>query len=79
MDPFTILHSHSMIELKRLFTSVFLHASNYHLYYNISSLLWKGSFLEVTMGSKSFLVMTLFLIVVSGLYFRYAFFYIDCF
>ena len=69
MNPYEITASHSFRGLMRIFTSVFLHLENYHLYYNMSSLLWKGSFLEVSMGSKSFLIMTFFLIIVSGVYF----------
>ena len=68
MNPYEIIRASSTNELKRLFTSPFLHADNYHLYYNISSLLYKGSYLENRIGSKSFLVMSVFLIVVSGVY-----------
>ncbi|KAK8832956.1 hypothetical protein WA577_003934, partial [Blastocystis sp. JDR] len=69
MCPFYIFSSHHWTELYRIFTSAVIHIDDYHLYYNISSLLWKGSFLEVVTGSKSFIVMTLFLTVVSGIYF----------
>lgn len=68
MCPFYIFSSHHWTELYRIFTSVVIHIDDYHLYYNISSLLWKGSFLEVVTGSKSFIVMTLFLTVVSGMW-----------
>ena len=65
MCPFYILSSHRLTELYRILTLI--HIDDYHLYYNLSSLLWKGSFLEVATGSKSFVVMTTFLSVVSGL------------
>lgn len=68
MCPFYIFSSHRCTEIYRIFTSALIHIDDYHLYYNISSLLWKGSFLEVVTGSKSFVVMTLFLTVVSGMY-----------
>lgn len=67
MCPFYILGSHRLTELYRILTSTLIHIDDYHLYYNLSSLLWKGSFLEVATGSKSFVVMTAFLSVVSGL------------
>ena len=55
MCPFYIFSSHHWTELYRIFTSAVIHIDDYHLYYNISSLLWKGSFLEVVTGSKSFM------------------------
>ena len=67
MCPFYILSSHRLTELYRIPPSTPPHIDDYHLYYNLSSLLWKGSFLEVATGSKSFVVMTTFLSVVSGL------------
>ena len=67
MCPFYILSSHRLTGLYRILTSTLIHIDDYHLYYNLSSLLWKGSFLEVATGSKSFVVMTTFLSVVSGL------------
>jgi rhomboid domain-containing protein 1 len=39
----------------RLFWSTLLHADEWHLYYNMTSLLWKGLQLETSMGSVRFL------------------------
>jgi rhomboid domain-containing protein 1 len=39
---------------KRLFTAAVFHADDTHLYYNMLSLLWKGSQLELSMGSPRF-------------------------
>lgn len=38
----------------RLFWAALLHGDEWHLYYNMSSLLWKGVQLEASMGSASF-------------------------
>ncbi|KAI3424345.1 hypothetical protein D9Q98_009898 [Chlorella vulgaris] len=38
----------------RLFWSPFLHGDNMHLYFNMSSLLWKGSQLEPQLGTLAF-------------------------
>eukprot|EP00933_Yihiella_yeosuensis_P065439 TRINITY_DN69247_c0_g1_i1.p1 TRINITY_DN69247_c0_g1~~TRINITY_DN69247_c0_g1_i1.p1 ORF type:complete len:204 (-),score=23.60 TRINITY_DN69247_c0_g1_i1:43-654(-) len=50
-----------------LFLAGFVHASDggYHLFYNMSSLLWKGVTLEFEMGSAKFAVMTATLLVLS--------------
>ena len=60
MCPYLILHPNGVTDIFRFVKSAFVHFDSYHLYYNISSLLWKGCFLEVSMGTKKFLVMTLF-------------------
>ena len=41
-------------EVKRLIISGFLHADDRHLYYNMTSLLWKGSQLEPQLGTVKF-------------------------
>jgi len=43
-------------EVWRLFTSVFLHASLWHLFFNMLVLYWAGSWLEEIYGSTEFLV-----------------------
>ena len=68
MCPYLILHPNGVADILRVVKSAFVHFDSYHLYYNISSLLWKGCFLEVSMGTKKFLVMTLFLLIASGLF-----------
>jgi rhomboid domain-containing protein 1 len=49
----------------RLFLSSIIHADDVHLYYNMLSLCWKGIQLETMLGSKEFLVLILFSLVVS--------------
>lgn len=49
----------------RLFWSAWIHADEYHLYYNMSSLLWKGVRLESRMGSAAFAALTAELLVLS--------------
>ncbi|CAM9672591.1 unnamed protein product [Chrysoparadoxa australica] len=51
----------------RLIASGLIHGSDMHLYYNMSSLLLKGSSLETSMGSLVFLSMTGQLLVMEGL------------
>lgn len=43
----------------RLFWGVVLHADEWHLYYNMSSLLWKGLQLETSLGSARFAALML--------------------
>uniref|UniRef100_A0A7S2TY11 Peptidase S54 rhomboid domain-containing protein n=1 Tax=Lotharella oceanica TaxID=641309 RepID=A0A7S2TY11_9EUKA len=50
---------------KRLVLSAFYHADDYHLYYNMSSLLWKGVQLEQQFGTEEFIGMTLVLLGLS--------------
>ena len=53
----------------RLIASAFFHADDYHLYYNISSLLYKGIRLELAGGSFIFGVMSIILLLLAhGLY-----------
>ena len=57
------------VDVFRLIGSAFLHASDMHLYYNMSSLLWKGVQIELSAGSQIFAVMLSILLVLShGLY-----------
>ena len=61
--------STSNVDVFRLIGSAFLHASDMHLYYNMSSLLWKGVQIELSAGSQIFAVMLSILLVLShGLY-----------
>lgn len=53
----------------------FLHADEYHLYYNLVSLLWKGAQLEPVLGSLYFLALVIELGLTSaGLYLGLAYF-----
>ena len=53
----------------RMIGSAFLHASDMHLYYNMSSLLWKGVQIELAAGSTIFTAMISILLLLShGLY-----------
>ena len=53
----------------RMIGSAFLHASDMHLYYNMSSLLWKGVQIELAAGSVIFTAMLSILLLLShGLY-----------
>jgi len=55
-------------ELHRLITSAFLHGSDMHLYFNMTSLLMKGRYLEGRMGSLRFgLVCASFTVLSNGL------------
>ena len=51
----------------RLFWSPFLHQDELHLYYNMASLLWKGSLLEPYMGSLAFAALVAELLLLTGL------------
>jgi len=51
----------------RLLLSGFLHADDWHLYYNMSSLLWKGSQLEPRLGSPKFIALVAFSLVTAHL------------
>lgn len=53
----------------RLIVSAFIHADQWHLYHNMSSLLWKGMQLEFKLGPEKYLKLLLFSLVGShGLY-----------
>ncbi|CAL8464708.1 g4243 [Coccomyxa elongata] len=52
LQPFQILEGW---QWTRLLWSAFLHADDIHLFYNMSSLLWKGAQLEPDLGSMRFL------------------------
>ncbi|KAG7668501.1 hypothetical protein Ndes2437B_g06912 [Nannochloris sp. 'desiccata'] len=51
----------------RLLWSPFLHQDDLHLYYNMASLLWKGSIIEPFMGSLGFAALILELLLLTGL------------
>lgn len=53
--------------LRRLVGSSFLHLSDYHLVYNMGSLLWKGVQLERFHGSGGFAVLLTLMTLLSGL------------
>lgn len=52
-------------DLFRLIASGFLHAGDMHLYYNMSSLLYKGIQIELAAGSKIFAAMCSILLIMS--------------
>ena len=52
---------------KRLFTSPFVHAGDYHLYYNMASFMWKAVTLERHFGSAYFAYMVAVFSVATGL------------
>ncbi len=52
-------------DLFRLLGSAFVHAGDMHLYYNMSSLLWKGVQIELVSGSAAFASMVGALLVLS--------------
>ena len=62
-----IFGRHKSLALNRLILSAFIHADDYHLYYNMLSLSWKGINLERTLGSVVFLQMVVFILVCSHL------------
>ena len=53
------------LPFNRLLLSGFLHADDWHLYYNCTSLLWKGSQLEPAVGTERFVKLVVFSLVVS--------------
>ncbi|KAL3146812.1 hypothetical protein ABBQ38_014789 [Trebouxia sp. C0009 RCD-2024] len=55
------------LELSRILWSAFLHADESHIFYNMSSLLWKGAQLEPLLGSTKFALVLLELLVSSHL------------
>jgi membrane associated rhomboid family serine protease len=57
--------SPSNADIFRLIGSAFLHASDMHLYYNMSSFLWKGVQIELAAGSKIFAAMVTILLLMS--------------
>ncbi len=52
-------------DLFRLIGSAFVHAGDMHLYYNMSSLLWKGVQIELASGSAAFVAMCSTLLLLS--------------
>jgi rhomboid domain-containing protein 1 len=73
VSPLHILRSlqgrGSFLDLGRLLLGAFFHADDIHLYYNMSSLLWKGRMLEPLVGRRHFAIMlVLFSILCNMLY-----------
>lgn len=52
-------------EFRRLVTAAFVHVDDFHLYYNMVSLLWKGLHLENRMSTPKYLLMCAVLTVMS--------------
>jgi membrane associated rhomboid family serine protease len=67
LHPLTIIQSFQRgnILWNRILLSSIIHADDYHLYYNMTSLLWKGIHLEKSLGSYSFAFLVLFSLIVS--------------
>uniref|UniRef100_A0A0D9UZT2 Peptidase S54 rhomboid domain-containing protein n=1 Tax=Leersia perrieri TaxID=77586 RepID=A0A0D9UZT2_9ORYZ len=61
-NPFLIVHYG---DLTRFFLSAFYHQSETHLFFNMTSLLWKGIQLETSMGSVNFASMVAALLGMS--------------
>ena len=61
-----VAHPFSGDSLAQLVVPALLHADDYHLYYNLSSLLWKGVQLEHLMGSEGFAALLGFFVVASS-------------
>lgn len=53
-------------EWRRLFTSPFIHAGDYHLYYNMASFMWKAVTLERHFGSAYFAYMVTVFSMATG-------------
>lgn len=51
--------------LLRFFGAAFVHGSDYHLYYNCASFLWKGSVFETRLGPGPFAVLVMMLLVLA--------------
>ncbi|KAK9804862.1 hypothetical protein WJX72_008960 [[Myrmecia] bisecta] len=66
LHPYKVLEG---LQVSRLFWSVFLHADETHLFYNMSSLLWKGAQLETAMGPLNFLRLVAELLAMSNVIF----------
>eukprot|EP01083_Nonionella_stella_P174360 604173_1 len=54
-------------QYERLVLSAFFHADNWHLYYNMASLLWKGMNLERQIGSSRLLIIIIISTVLSSI------------
>ncbi|CAN1187992.1 Rhomboid-like protein 14, mitochondrial [Linum perenne] len=61
-NPFLILKN---MDMRRFFLSPFYHLGESHLFFNMMSLLWKGSQLETSMGSIEFASMVATLLTMS--------------
>lgn len=55
------------MEVQRLLLAAFYHLDDIHLYYNMTSLIWKGRNLEPRLGTKRFSFLVLLLAVVSNI------------
>lgn len=53
-------------EVHRLLLAAFYHVNDMHLYYNMSSLIWKGRQLEPILGTKRFVWLMIVLAVISN-------------
>ena len=61
-----ILGRLSLDTLMQLFIPIFVHGDEYHLYYNMASLLMKGVALELRRGSESFAVLVASFVVANA-------------
>jgi len=68
-SPMAMITTPSLERFGRLLASAFYHSSDWHLYYNMASLVWKGVNLENAMGAEPFLTMFVTLLVASKVLF----------
>ena len=61
----TNFYKYGELNLNRILFSSIIHADDVHLYYNMTSLCWKGISLEISMGSQSFLGLVIFSLIAS--------------
>ena len=64
LSPYYIVEYHDYI---RIILSAFWHANNWYLYYNMASLLWKGTKLESKLGTNRFLIFTILSVITTSL------------
>jgi len=69
LDPAAVSYSLAIADyghaLLRLWGSAFVHVSDYHLYYNMASLLYKGGSLETSLGSGPFGCLCIMMLVLA--------------
>jgi membrane associated rhomboid family serine protease len=69
LDPAAVSYSLAIADyghaLLRLWGSAFVHVNDYHLYYNMASLLYKGGSLETALGSGPFGCLCIMMLVLA--------------
>ena len=59
-------HGDMVTVILRVFGSILIHGSDHHMYYNVSSFLWKGTQLETALGPGPFGVLLVALVVIAA-------------